>query len=173
MKQGLLNRCLRKQRGAVLIVGLILLVAMTLIGVTAMKLTTLDERIAGNAQVRVGMFQAAESALAEAADYDVVLKCSREACDCLPNEVPAGKEDFCKKYMEDNLEYAAGEDLALKAKTGMKYWGDVSIFGNSIGVSTTVAGRLVEVQAIAGEVSVTGGKAKHKLLVAPVGLRSR
>ncbi len=169
----------RRQRGAVLIVGLILLMVMTLIGVTAMKLTTLDERIAGNAQVRVGTFQAAESALAETADYDTVLKCSQAGCDCLPGSIPAERIDACKgngylkltNYVVGKAQPPGGDKLSLDATAGMKYRGDVSIFGNSIGVATTVAGRLVEVRAVAGERSDTGAKADHRLLVAPVGLR--
>ncbi len=55
---------LRKtQRGTVLVISLLLLVIMTMIGVTAMKTTTLDEQLAGNMRDRSLAFQAAESAL--------------------------------------------------------------------------------------------------------------
>ncbi len=52
-----------RQRGAVLIVSLIFLLLMTLIGVTAMQTTTLQERMAGNMRDQNLAFQAAEAAL--------------------------------------------------------------------------------------------------------------
>lgn len=54
---------LRQQRGVVLVVSLIMLLLMTLIGVTAMQTVTLDERMAGNAHQRNIAFQTAEAGL--------------------------------------------------------------------------------------------------------------
>lgn len=51
------------QRGAVLIVSLVILLVMTLLGVTAMQGTTLEEKMAGNLRQRNIAFQSAESAL--------------------------------------------------------------------------------------------------------------
>jgi type IV pilus assembly protein PilX len=53
------------QQGAVLIVSLIILLLMTIIGVTASKVTSLEEKMAGNMRDRNLAFQAAESALSE------------------------------------------------------------------------------------------------------------
>lgn len=53
----------RRQSGAALIVSLILLLIMTLIGVTAMRGTILEERMAGGMQDQNRAFQAAEAAL--------------------------------------------------------------------------------------------------------------
>lgn len=53
------------ERGAALIVGLVFLLVMTLIGVTAMQSTTLQERMAGNTRDRHLAFQASEAALRE------------------------------------------------------------------------------------------------------------
>ena len=55
-----------RQSGAVLIVAMILLVVLTLLGVTAMNTTSLEERMASNTQEQVRAFQAAETALSEA-----------------------------------------------------------------------------------------------------------
>ena len=52
-----------RQRGAVLIVSLILLVVMTLLGVTAMNSTSLEERMAANSQITTRAFQTAETGL--------------------------------------------------------------------------------------------------------------
>ena len=54
----------RPQRGAVLIVSMILLLIMTLIGVTGMSTTTLEEKMAANTQELNRAFQAGETALA-------------------------------------------------------------------------------------------------------------
>jgi len=57
------NRPLTHQTGAVLIVSLIMLLLLTLIGVTSMQTTSLEEKMAGNMRDRDLAFQAAESAL--------------------------------------------------------------------------------------------------------------
>lgn len=57
-----LNRKTR-QRGSALIIALVFLLLMTLIGVTAMQTTTLQERMAGNMRDRNLALQAAEAAL--------------------------------------------------------------------------------------------------------------
>ncbi|MDV6344631.1 PilX N-terminal domain-containing pilus assembly protein [Nitrosomonas sp. Is37] len=54
-----------RQRGVVLATGLIFLVMMTLLGVTAMQTTMLEEKMAGNLRDETLAFQAAEAALRE------------------------------------------------------------------------------------------------------------
>lgn len=55
-----------RQRGAVLIVALLFLVMLTMLGITAMTGTTMEERMAGNARDNSIAFQAAEAALRDA-----------------------------------------------------------------------------------------------------------
>lgn len=65
---GALETCapLRRQHGAVLIVALLFLVILTMLGLTAMSGTTMEERMAGNTRdINVAM-QAAEAALRDA-----------------------------------------------------------------------------------------------------------
>ncbi len=52
-----------RQRGAALVIGLILLLVMTLLGVTARRGTTLQERMSGALSDQNTAFQAAETAL--------------------------------------------------------------------------------------------------------------
>lgn len=59
----------RPQQGAVLIIALIMLLGMTLIGVTSLSSTTMQERMAGNMLDLNIAFQAAEAALREGEDY--------------------------------------------------------------------------------------------------------
>jgi len=56
----------RHQSGAVLIVAMIILVVLTLLGVTAMNTSSLQEKIASNTQEQVHAFQAAETGLNQA-----------------------------------------------------------------------------------------------------------
>ena len=58
--------CHDRQKGVVLVIGLVFLLIMTIIGVSAIRSTTLDEKIAGNARDRSLAFQAAEAALRDA-----------------------------------------------------------------------------------------------------------
>lgn len=54
-----------RQRGAVLITALVLLLVLTLLGLSAIQTTTLEERMAGNYRSGTAAFEAAESALRE------------------------------------------------------------------------------------------------------------
>jgi type IV pilus assembly protein PilX len=53
----------RQQSGAVLVIGLIILVVLTMLGVQGMRTNVAQERMAGNMRERNLAFQAAESAL--------------------------------------------------------------------------------------------------------------
>ncbi|MEA3277710.1 MAG: PilX N-terminal domain-containing pilus assembly protein [Pseudomonadota bacterium] len=57
------------QGGIVLVTGLLILLVMTLIGVTALQTTTLEEKMAGNMQNRNMALQATEAALRNAEDW--------------------------------------------------------------------------------------------------------
>lgn len=65
----------RHERGAVLIVAMIFLIIMTLLAVTGMTTTSLEEKMASNSQETSRAFQAAETglsqALADANSYDL------------------------------------------------------------------------------------------------------
>jgi|SRR5690554_3947735 len=57
---------LNHQRGSALLVSLILLLLLTIVGVSAMQMTSLEERMSGNYRDHQIAFQAAEAALVEA-----------------------------------------------------------------------------------------------------------
>ena len=62
-------RTMQKQHGAVLIISMIILLMLTILGVTSMRSTALEERMAGNARDQHIAFEAAEAALANAEDF--------------------------------------------------------------------------------------------------------
>lgn len=53
----------RNQRGATLIITLVMLVLIMLVSISAIRSTTMDEKMAGNARDRDKAFQAAEAAV--------------------------------------------------------------------------------------------------------------
>ena len=56
----------KHQRGAILAISLVLLIILTLVGVTAMRMTITEEKMAGNMRDRSLAFQAAEAAIRDA-----------------------------------------------------------------------------------------------------------
>ena len=59
----------KRQQGAVLIMALLLLLVMTILGVSAMQGTAMEERMAGNAHDHNMAFQSAESGLRDAGEW--------------------------------------------------------------------------------------------------------
>ena len=60
---------IQHQHGAVLIISMIILLLLTILGVTSMRTTQLEERMAGNARDRHVAFEAAEAALVDAEQF--------------------------------------------------------------------------------------------------------
>lgn len=58
-----------RQRGSTLIVSLLILIVMTLIGLTGMSTSNLEEKMAGNTRDQALAFQAAEAALRDGEEY--------------------------------------------------------------------------------------------------------
>ncbi len=58
-----MHKCYKQQFGAVLVISLIMLLLLTLIGITGMQTTSLEEKMAGNMRDKDLAFQSAESAL--------------------------------------------------------------------------------------------------------------
>lgn len=60
---------LRRQQGATLIVSMLMLIVLTLLGVTAMSTSDLEEKMAGNTRDLNLAFQAAEAALMDGEEF--------------------------------------------------------------------------------------------------------
>jgi type IV pilus assembly protein PilX len=69
MKAKVIKSFTHRQSGSALVISLIILVAMTLIGITAMRTTVLEEKMAGNMRNKEIAFQAAEATLRAAERY--------------------------------------------------------------------------------------------------------
>lgn len=78
-----------RQGGATLIVGLVLLLVLTVVGVSGMNMATMEITMAGNAQYQQDAFQAAEDAI------DIALGRRDYATGDVPRTVaPLGDPDF-------------------------------------------------------------------------------
>jgi Tfp pilus assembly protein PilX len=91
----------KRQRGAVLAISLILLVIMTIIGITALNTTKLEQRMSGNFQATARAFEAAETGLS-----DQVNTTLQDAVDqpCASTGVPDGyntNRTVCMTVMGD------------------------------------------------------------------------
>lgn len=64
-----MRKLIDNENGAVLITGLVMLLILTLIGITAIQSSTLEEKMAGNLNSRNLAFQAAEMALRDAENF--------------------------------------------------------------------------------------------------------
>ena len=83
----------RRQGGAALVVGLILLMVLTLLAISGMNSATLELQMAGNAQYSENAFQAAETGVEEALREARVNGVNTANVDEAKTEVVAGTSD--------------------------------------------------------------------------------
>jgi len=88
------------QQGAVLVISLILLLILTLLGVTSMSSSNLEEKMAGNLRDKEIAFQSAEAALREA--ERIIESTTLTAFDCSCTDGLCNcKDGDCVKYWTD------------------------------------------------------------------------
>lgn len=92
---------LRAQRGMILVTALLLLVVLTIIGVTVMQMSRMQERMVGNTREVNIAFQAAETALRGGEARIRAQKTSPLGCSAAP----------CEFWLKDSM-----ADIASKAK---------------------------------------------------------
>lgn len=127
------------QRGAVLVVSLLLLLVMTVLALTASQTTRLQERMAGNARDVDLAFQAGEAGLRAAEERiddllapkaNAPIKCTTPAsCDAV-DRADATEDYFhqAEEWWDDNA-HALGETLYATAREPQfitEVWTDVS-----------------------------------------------
>lgn len=67
-----------KQRGSILLISIVFVVLMSMIAVSGMQISSLEERMAGNHQDKDRAFQAAEAALIEGEEFVLTTSFDRE-----------------------------------------------------------------------------------------------
>lgn len=124
-----------RQRGVVLAISLIFLLLLTLIGVTAMQSTTLQERMAGNFRNRDLAFQAAEAGLRSAEDWiDGIV--STAALDGANGKLGDGdtEPDYLSMDWSGNEAFDCGvniENIASQPRCVVKYLGKTAGSANN------------------------------------------
>ncbi|MGH8460240.1 MAG: PilX N-terminal domain-containing pilus assembly protein [Stenotrophobium sp.] len=130
------NAAIRVQRGAALMVGLMLLLVLTLLGVAAMRGTTGGERMSANHQQNIQTFQATEAAIhfvmselrGELAPPDGVTE------SILITAINNGVEPATDKLATTERAAAAGKGLTSKAQTA--FTGTANLAGFRMGVES-------------------------------------
>jgi len=101
-----------RQSGAALITGLIFLVVLSMIGITAARMSTLEERMSGNMRDRSIAMQAAELALRDA-ERDILGRGTTPR-----NPVIAGISDFVADCDQDNTDDTDDDGLCYNGPAG-------------------------------------------------------
>ncbi len=104
-----------RQRGVVLVVGLLLLLVMTVLGVTTIKSTILEEKMAGNFRDHDLAFQAAESALRDGEHLVNCNGCSLDINGLTGLSIDCNSSGLC--VADPNLDPVAD----LKSGAGIEY----------------------------------------------------
>jgi len=152
----------RRQQGAALAVSLILLVAMTIVGVATMSGTRLNERVAGNVQQKSIAFEAAESSIAVVWNVPSLLGAlaaipAAEFNDPLP--VPAGLAALNTEFDQQNTNND-GQSVNISAAVSIQYCGETQLpVGSSLSADEStlqLAGTVFDVNGVA---SITGSRA--------------
>jgi type IV pilus assembly protein PilX len=112
---------LHRQRGATLLVALVMLIVMTLLGIASIRGTSMQERMGANMYDRSLAFQAVESALREAEASITVSTTVTDGSDslyCLPGGVPP----LCAVAVAPPSEGGGGESASTPAY--VERWND-------------------------------------------------
>lgn len=137
------------QSGAALITGLIFLVVLTMIGVTAARMSTLEERMSGNMRDRSIAMQAAEMALRDAERDLLGLGLAAK----LRDPVIAGISDFAANCNADDTANTADDGLCYNGPLdwASAAWTPADWETNIGGASSSVTyGRFTGATAILG-----------------------
>lgn len=130
----------KKQSGAILVLSLVLIIVLTLIGITAMKTSTFEERMAFNLQDSNLAFQAAESALREA-------ERTIDAKTALPHELPCPDDGGCS-----SIEVLISSSTAFDDVDDFRSMSYSSWVSNGQEISNAVSGTAANARYIIREV---------------------
>ncbi|MGV6858179.1 MAG: pilus assembly PilX family protein [bacterium] len=147
---------MKQQQGAVLAIGLLILLVLTIIGVSAMRVSVLDERIAANAQFKMMTFQAAESALTSASSFENV-----------SNFAETGQQPGRFTYKADAS--AEGGDISIAVDTLIEDKGEIPLPASSMALGRT-GGAVLHLYEITATASIDDDKGVsiHRLAVGRV-----
>lgn len=112
------TRQVKRQRGAVLAVGLVILLVITLLGLAGIQGTSLEERMAGNSLDRQRAFQAAEAALLVGEAY---LRTSVSVTQVFDDDGTDGLYDNSNLKLWQALNWNGTDSIAYAGNVGTKF----------------------------------------------------
>lgn len=94
-----------RQSGAVLAISILILLVLTVLGITSMSSSNMQERMSGNAKLQAEAFEASSAGVAQALDYVVGTFDD-------PSGMPPGTDDQCGAQSHTGWVNASGEFIA-------------------------------------------------------------
>jgi Tfp pilus assembly protein PilX len=130
-----------RQRGAALITALVLLVILTMLGLSSMTTNTMEERMASNAQEKNRAFQAAESGLNMAFTKQDSFNINNTV-----NNPLVGTDSSFGSYGAD-ITYKAGFRQETPPKRGSGWGTNYSLYHFDVSSTATVSGATKTIHA--------------------------
>lgn len=164
------------QSGVALAISLILLVAMTILGVATLSGTRLNEKITSNAQQKAVAFEVAESALESVSnDSDVLMDAIRPKAGSPLNDPDATSDDQRNAEISTSFDQLVGSvGTDIKGSVTIQYCGEGVPVGSSLSVDesgpATMVSYLIDVNGIA-EIKNSATRADHLKRVSNTGPR--
>ncbi len=129
MNRTMQSPLVRRQQGIALVVSLVLLVAMTIIGVATLRSTKLNEKISSNAQQKAISFEVAESSIATVWSAETLLGTLDDIPDGIFNNpdavVPPGlAERLSEEFDQGNI---FGKSVDITAGVSVQYCGEMNL----------------------------------------------
>ena len=156
---------LTRQRGIVVFISLVLLVAMTILGVATLSGTRLNEKITSNAQQKAIAFEVAESAISSVWNKEYLSKAViSNSVDIGNDPAPLRSKDsdsgFSSDYDQDNN---GKKVVDIDGTLTVQYCGEVAPVGSDLNAdqsATQFVYMLIDVNRVA-EVANTAARADH------------
>lgn len=142
------------QQGVALVVSLVLLVAMTIMGIATLSGTRLNEMIASNSQQKSIVFEAAESAIESVSSYDVLFSAITTVAtdnNDNPKAVELAESKARLKTRYDVLKDGKGIDISGKLK--VQYCGEAQPIGTNLSAvlgDGQISALMVDVNSVVG-----------------------
>ena len=122
------------QRGVVLIVSLVLLAAMTIIGIATLSGTRLNEQMASNAQQKYVAFEAAESAIESVVNYDALFDAITSDPNAAFNNPAPMPIPYTTSRLKDGFDLLDDDNkgIDIDGDLSVQYCGEVQPIGTSL-----------------------------------------
>lgn len=154
----------RAQKGVALVISLVLLVAMTILGVATLSGTRLNEKISSNAQQKSIAFEVAESAIASVWNKEYLSKAiTSDPANIGNNPVaitsPDGDTELSNGYDQLN----GGKGVDIDGTLTVQYCGEIAPVGSDLNAdesATQFVFKLIDVNSVV-QVANTSTRADH------------